>query len=256
MVARKRIASGSLPALDLTGARILVIDDDPGVQLLLSRLLRDEGYEVDCVGTGNEAVPLAEEQDYNLFIVDKNLPDVSGVDLIVRVRALQPDSEVIFVTAYASYESAVATLRLGVFDYLEKPFSDMAIVAEKVRRALEKQRLFTDNKVLADHLRAMKGEMDEMKRKTSSTGLPVAGGDLEKVNRYVEEMVDRMTMEMREEQERLLQALDHIGRHIAGLRAAMEALAQDGVDPGEALGKIDRLARLIEKAAASAQKRR
>ena len=250
------MASGSMPQLDLTGARVLVVDDDPGVQVLMKRLLVDEGYTVECVATGNEALRLIEEQDYNLFIVDKNLPDVSGVDLIVRARSLQPDSEVIFVTAYASYESAVATLRLGVFDYLEKPFTDVAIVAEKVRRALEKQRLFMDNKVLADHLRTMKCEIEEIRSKTVPPGADGAASDIKKVNRYLEEMVDRLTMEVREEQQRLQQDIDQVLRHASNLRTVLDALAEDRVDPGEAVGEIDRLTRLIEKLAASAQKRK
>ncbi len=251
MVKRPRVASGCMPQMDLSGARILVVDDDPGVQLLLNRLLHDEGYLVDCVASGAEALGLIEEQDYNLFIVDKNLPDFSGVDLIVRARSIQPDSEVIFVTAYASYESAVATLRLGVFDYLEKPFSDMAIVAEKVKRALEKQRLFTDNKILADHLRSMKSELEQMKRLTNPSLAGEGGNDMERINRYVTEMVDRLTMEAREERERLQQNLQQVLRQAAGVRTIMDALAEDRAEPADALAQIERLLRMIDKLAST-----
>jgi len=251
MEKRARVASGSVPQMDLSGARILVVDDDPGVQLLLSRLLNDEDYTVDCVASGSEALGLIEEKEYNLFIVDKNLPDISGVDLIVRTRSLQPESEVIVVTAYASYESAVATLRLGVFDYLEKPFSDMAIVAEKVRRALEKQRLFADNKVLADGLRSMKREMEDMKRMTTPPEPGEGGGDMDRINRYVAEMVDRLTMEAREERERLQQDLRQILRQAAGVREMMDGLAEERVDPAAALEQIERLLRMIDKLAST-----
>jgi len=134
--------------IDLHGARILVIDDEITIQHTFARVLNQQGYEVKCIGTGAEAITLLNREQFDLLIVDKNLPDTSGLEIIYSAQELQQGAEVIIITGYASYESAIEALRLGVFDYLEKPFSTMGFVVEKIKRALLRQRLFAENRVL------------------------------------------------------------------------------------------------------------
>ncbi|HOX45057.1 MAG TPA: response regulator [Myxococcota bacterium] len=136
-------------------SNILVVDDEDVIRLVFDAMLADASYKVGFATSGEEAMGLAERDDYNLFIVDKNLPGVSGLELVRRVRERKPESEFIVITGYASYESAIEALRLGAFDYLEKPFDDLDLVREKITRALDRQRLTHENVVLADQLRSV-----------------------------------------------------------------------------------------------------
>lgn len=155
--------------IDLHGSRILVIDDEITIQHTFARVLKQQGYEVKCVGTGADAINLLKSETFNLLIVDKNLPDTSGLEIIYSAQELQPGVEVIIITGYASYESAIEALRLGVYDYLEKPFAKMGFVVEKIKRALQKQRLFFENRILADHLNKASRGLVAVRRNLLST---------------------------------------------------------------------------------------
>jgi len=135
-------------------ASILIVDDEPVVRDMFEFLLANSGYQVNLAANAEEALESLENFDYNLLIVDKNLPGLSGLELMQRVRELRPQAEFIVITGYASYQSAVEALRLGALDYLEKPFEDIDLVRRKIDRAVERQRLLHENAVLADHLRS------------------------------------------------------------------------------------------------------
>lgn len=135
-------------------ASILVVDDEPVVREMFELLLANSGYQLSLAASAEEALQSLEDFDYNLLIVDKNLPGLSGLELMQKVRELRPQAEFIVITGYASYQSAVEALRLGALDYLEKPFEDIDLVRKKIDGAVERQRLLHENAVLADHLRA------------------------------------------------------------------------------------------------------
>jgi len=135
-------------------ASILIVDDEPVVREMFEFLLAGSGYQVSLAATAEEALESLESFDYNLLIVDKNLPGLSGLELMEKVRELRPQAEFMVITGYASYRSAVEALRLGALDYLEKPFEDIDLVKKKIDRAVERQRLLHENAVLADHLRS------------------------------------------------------------------------------------------------------
>jgi CheY-like chemotaxis protein len=134
-------------------ASILIVDDEPVVRDMFEFLLANSGYQVSLAANAEEALESLENFDYNLLIVDKNLPGLSGLELMAKVRELRPQAEFMVITGYASYQSAVEALRLGALDYLEKPFEDIDLVKKKIDRAVERQRLLHENAVLADHLR-------------------------------------------------------------------------------------------------------
>ena len=135
-------------------ASLLIVDDEPVVRDMFEFLLTNSGYQVSLAANAEEALESLEDFDYNLLIVDKNLPGLSGLELMERVRELRPQTEFMVITGYASYQSAVEALRLGALDYLEKPFEDIDLVKKKIDRAVERQRLLHENAVLADHLRS------------------------------------------------------------------------------------------------------
>ena len=101
---------------------ILVVDDVPAMQEVLTSSLTSEGYRVATAGSGEEALSRIVEQEFDVILTDIVLPGVGGLAVLERSRLLNPRAAVILMTAFASLETAVAALRHGASDYLEKPF--------------------------------------------------------------------------------------------------------------------------------------
>lgn len=108
----------------LRRSRILLVEDEVNVAKGLQLVLTEAGFEVDWAATGQEALSLCRRQAYQLLVADLYLPDLDGLEVIRLVRSQQPQIKVIIITGYASVASAIAALRLGVADYLEKPFTE------------------------------------------------------------------------------------------------------------------------------------
>jgi DNA-binding NtrC family response regulator len=118
---------------------ILVVEDDAGLQSLLQRLLSREGRRVTIVGTGQEAIRVAQEMPVHVLVTDLKLPDIDGCAVLERI--LQIDSNVIGIvmTGHGSIDSAVKAMKAGAFDFLAKPF-DNDVVANLIDKALETHR--------------------------------------------------------------------------------------------------------------------
>jgi DNA-binding NtrC family response regulator len=122
-------------------SRILVVDDEEGIREFLAEVLEDEGHEVDTAVDGVDAIAKLERTGYQLLLSDLKMPRMGGLELVRRVRAEQPELEIIVMTAHGSVESAVEAMKIGVFDYLQKPLESPAELRLLVDRALERQRL-------------------------------------------------------------------------------------------------------------------
>jgi DNA-binding NtrC family response regulator len=120
--------------------RILVVDDEPFICENLERILSEEGYAVTVTSTGSEALELLSGEPADLVLLDLNLPDLSGLDVLKAAKERDPSLLVIVITGYASVESAVQAIKAGAYDYLKKPFKADAIKLI-VKLALETQRL-------------------------------------------------------------------------------------------------------------------
>ena len=118
---------------------ILVVEDDEGLQNLLRRLLTREGHRVTVVGSGQEAIRVAQEVPVHVLMTDLKLPDIDGVAVLERI--LQIDSKVIgiMMSGYGSIDCAVKAMKAGAVDFLTKPFENEAVVAS-ITKALEVQR--------------------------------------------------------------------------------------------------------------------
>jgi DNA-binding response OmpR family regulator len=114
-------------------AEILVIDDEVTVNNNIRKILSKKGYTVDQAFTKNEALEKIEQQAYSLVLLDLKIPDVKDLELLKDIRDRRPDTMVIIITGYASIETAVESSRMGVVDYLPKPFTP-----EEVRGAAER----------------------------------------------------------------------------------------------------------------------
>jgi DNA-binding NtrC family response regulator len=128
---------------------ILLVDDETKILNALAQALRAEGHEVVATGSAREAQRLLAQRTFDLLIADNLMPELTGLDLI-RELAVLPASErpqVIMMTAHATVESAIDAMKLGAFDYLQKPFEvdELLVVAH---RALDHQRLRTEHRYL------------------------------------------------------------------------------------------------------------
>jgi DNA-binding NtrC family response regulator len=141
-----------MPASTASGSPILIIDDEEIVRLLFQSLLEPEGYRVLLAETGAHGIQLLDEHQPPLALVDKNLPDLSGLELIAQQKARHPNTEFIVITGYASLDSAVKALEMGAFSYLTKPFSDMDMVMDRIRAALEVNHLRFETSQLRERL--------------------------------------------------------------------------------------------------------
>ena len=126
-------------------ARILIVDDDPGMRQMLEVLLRRAGHEVDVLGGGAAAVErLAKSNDYDLVVTDLVMPDIGGMEVLSAAKQANADCQVIVITAYATTEAAVEAMRRGAYDYVQKPFSNDELKITVVK-ALEKRDLLREN---------------------------------------------------------------------------------------------------------------
>ncbi len=194
MADEKGLDSLSLDDLEYTmlvdnPSGILVVDDEDVIRMVFDALLAEAGYQVQYADTAEKAIDRVQRDDQlNLLIVDKNLPGQSGLDLMRQVHDVRPDTGFIMITGYASYESAVEALRLGAYDYLEKPFSDLVLVREKIDRALDRQRLLRENQVLAHQLRSVH---KDLRSKVATLALRGTGAD-PRLAAHVEQLKDRV----------------------------------------------------------------
>ena len=101
--------------------RLLIIDDDRDICLVLSKFLTKNNYEVDVAHRGDEGLKLLRTHDYTLILCDYRLPDFTGVEMLRKIKLLQPAVAVIIITGYSDVRTAVETFRYGANDYVTKP---------------------------------------------------------------------------------------------------------------------------------------
>jgi two-component system, NtrC family, response regulator len=135
---------------------ILVVDDEPNYQVVLSELLREEGFEVYTASSGDEALKLARETDLDLIITDIRMPGMSGLELLKTIKTLNRDLPVIMITAFGEVEKAVEAMQAGAFNYLTKPFNNDELVVS-IRKAVEHYALVRENTRLRGEMQTRYG---------------------------------------------------------------------------------------------------
>jgi two-component system response regulator AtoC len=131
---------------------LLVADDDPVARDVLAEVLVRQGYRVRTASGGAECIRLAEAESCDLALVDLRMPDLDGLEVLNRLRTLEPAPLVLILTAFATVDTAIDAIRAGAYDYLSKPFRIEEITVV-VRRALEAQRLLRENARYREELR-------------------------------------------------------------------------------------------------------
>ena len=103
---------------------VLLMEDEMNVAKGLEMVMREEGYEVDLADTGQGALDKFRASEFDLLVADLRLPDMDGMDVVQHVREKRPKTNVVIITGYPSVSSAVQAVRMGVSDYLRKPFTE------------------------------------------------------------------------------------------------------------------------------------
>ena len=129
-------------AADQTAPHILVMEDDLSVAKGLEMVLTEEGYDVYLAGTGGMALEAFKDKRYDLLVADLRLPDMDGMEVIRKVKAEKPDTEVVVITGYGTAATAVEAMKLGAHDFLPKPFTEeqiKAAVGEALKERVEEK---------------------------------------------------------------------------------------------------------------------
>ena len=119
--------------------RILVIDDEEIVRISCQKCLTPEGYEVDVASNGIEGMQKVQTTKYDLVLTDLKMPEMDGMEVIMKAKESQPGTRVIMMTGYSTVEHAVKAMRLGAYNFIEKPFTPDTLITA-VKEALETKR--------------------------------------------------------------------------------------------------------------------
>ena len=123
---------------------IHIIDDEPIIHEVLGELLSSEGYTVESSTRGEEALAKYPDYEFDLILLDLLMPGMDGIEVLHRIKKIDPQAVVIIITAYASVESAIEAMKSGAFDYIQKPFKHEELILT-IERALEHKRLQQEN---------------------------------------------------------------------------------------------------------------
>ena len=133
---------------------ILVADDDASIRSLLKQLLSDEGFAVVEASTGVEVVDKVKESSPDLVIMDVRMPELDGIEALSRVKATNPKTAVLIMTAFGSSNAAIRAMELGAFDYITKPF-ELDKISLTVKRAFQYRDLTQEVEVLRDEISSL-----------------------------------------------------------------------------------------------------
>ncbi|MFQ6068934.1 MAG: sigma-54-dependent transcriptional regulator [Candidatus Aminicenantales bacterium] len=131
---------------------IHVIDDEPIIHEVLGQLLASEGYQVELSSTGEEALEKYSDKAFDLTLLDLLMPGMDGLEVLKKLKKIDPHALVIIITAYASVESAIKAMKEGAYDYIQKPFKHDELLMT-IRRVLEFKHLREENIRLKDEVK-------------------------------------------------------------------------------------------------------
>ncbi len=181
------------------GAHLHIVGDEEAIRRLFETYLSGEGFDVSGAATLAEALDELERNTPEVVVVDKNLPDGSGLDILHTCRSSHPDVEVIVLTGYPSLESAIDALRLGAFDYIIKPVLDLDLVSQKLHRALERRFLRLENRRLAHDLSSA---LDQLQHSLDGARQALSEQKLEQLGHHLDDAA-RATSRARASQAKL-----------------------------------------------------
>jgi len=123
---------------------ILFVDDDEVILDMVGRYLKREGYRVSLVNSGLKALDLLQQKNFDVVFTDFKMPEIDGIELLAAIKEYRPDTEVIVVTGHGTMENAIQAMKIGSYDYLQKPFK-LDLLKLLIDRILEEKRLKDEN---------------------------------------------------------------------------------------------------------------
>ncbi|NNF60650.1 MAG: diguanylate cyclase [Gammaproteobacteria bacterium] len=141
---------------------MLVVDDDAAVRSMVGEVLRDDGHTVHEAGSGSEALTCLQRGGIDVVVTDLRMANGDGLDLLREVRANYEPVQAVVMTSYGSMDNAIAALKGGAYDFLNKPFESLAVVSETVKRALEVVRMTRERELLVATLTRTNSELEQL----------------------------------------------------------------------------------------------
>lgn len=175
-------------------SRILIVDDDIVMREMLSKYLTGVGYSINVSDGVKTTLSLIESNEYDIILLDKNMPsldgksDEGGMDILRHVRAQMMSAEVIMMTGYATLDTAIEAMKLGAFDYIQKPFP-LKKLKEKIDRLLEYRSFFDSTETIKIY-RGIQGEIFNLIEKKSM----LSDGELDEALKSLNMKIDRCFM--------------------------------------------------------------
>ena len=185
--------NGFSPAM--AGGRLLVVDDEESLRITTAAILEKEGYAVDTAASGDEAIALLDEKDYDLVLTDLHMEGGDGLSVLNQIRRHSPLTISVVLTGFASVESAIAALQEGAYDYLVKP-CDIDSMKHTIRRGVEHRRLMLAEQKARTDLEQL--NLDLEKRIEERTAeLTRLNGELAEANRAKDVFLATLSHELR-----------------------------------------------------------
>ena len=132
--------------------KVLIIDDEAGIRSSLKGILEDEGFMVKATDTGEEGLHLLRGENFDLILLDIWLPQMSGIEVLKKIKHSEENTQVVMITGHGSVETAVEATKLGAYDFLEKPLSLEKVVLT-IKNALSQKRLEEENVQLRERIK-------------------------------------------------------------------------------------------------------
>ena len=165
--------------------RVLIIDDERPVLMTLEALLKRHGYEVDTAGTASQGVKLLKSDSPSLVLLDLQLPDANGLEMLDRIKMELPEVQVIILTAHDSLHNAIESIKRGAFHFISKPYAPEELLS-LVEKALEKQFLLRE----AEKLREKTEQLEKRLEIAEARPMPVFQS---KPMQEIHELIDAMS---------------------------------------------------------------
>jgi DNA-binding NtrC family response regulator len=126
--------------------KVLLVDDEEDFLEVLAERMKNRGIEVSTATSATEAIRIAENESFDAIIVDLMMPEMDGLEALKLIKEKKPESQVILLTGHATIDKGIEAMKLGAFDFLEKP-AEMSQLTEKIKKAHAKKMIIVEKQI-------------------------------------------------------------------------------------------------------------
>jgi len=127
--------------------KVLIVDDEKGLRTGTQRLLESEGYQVETAENGTEGINKGINNDFDLAVIDLKMPDIDGLEVLAKIKESKPNTVCFIATAYASFDTAIESTRIGAYGYIPKPFTPDELIYN-LQKGYEQRKLLLETEQL------------------------------------------------------------------------------------------------------------